>query len=138
MNLIRRAFFLIVVSLLFNTCAKRDIVDDAKELQFIQLSEDFLNGYFTFRPAVATYLGLHQYDRAPRHYDKVAIHSELSRLKDFEKRFSDLQDSVSRKTAFDVRLLLAAVRQEIFNIEDIRSFETNPMTYAGNIGLNIF
>jgi len=105
---------------------------------FVKLADEFLEGYFNFRPGTATYLGLHQYDRAKRDYSKAGLDAELARLKRFEQRLTPLGDSLSPKARFDHKLLLAGIHQEIFAIEDLGIYTKNPMTYAGAISLNLF
>jgi len=108
------------------------------DTKFTALSEDFLKGYFEFRPNTATYLGLHEYDRQQRNYSKAALDAELKRLKDFEQRLVSLGDSISTKTSYDYKILLSGIRQEIFAFEDLGIYHKNPMTYAGMLSLNIF
>lgn len=105
---------------------------------FVKLSDEFLKGYFTFRPGTATYLGLHEYDRAKRDYSQAALATELQRLKTYEQRLAPLADSLSPKARFDHKLLLSGIRQEIFLMEDLGIYTKNPMTYAGAISLNLF
>jgi uncharacterized protein (DUF885 family) len=106
---------------------------------FVKLSEEFLDGYLSWRPQMGTYLGLHQYDGKLKDYSKTSIDAELSRLKDFESRLvSFAKDSLSPRMNYDYRILLSGLRQEIFAIEELAIYSKNPMTYAGSLDLNIY
>ncbi len=126
--------------LLFSACKpkKETASGPSPDSTFAKMADEFLDGYFTFRPGVATYVGLHQYDRAKRDYSKAGLAAELDRLKAFEQKLAPLGDSLSPKARFDHKLLLAAIHQEIFAMEDLGIYTKNPMTYAGSISLNIF
>ena len=133
-------FFLFALSpiFFFESCAKKEKAIVNLDPAFEKLSEEFLKGYFAFRPATATYLGLHEYDRQKRDYSKAALDTELARLKDFEQRLVSMGDSISTKASYDYKILLSAIRQEIFSFEDLGIYHKNPMTYASTLGLNIF
>jgi len=106
---------------------------------FVKLSEEYLNGYLAWRPQTGTYLGLHQYDGKLKDYSKNSIETELARLKEYENRLASFpKDSLSARMNYDYRILLSAVRQEIFSIEDLGIYVKNPMTYAGSLDLNIY
>ena len=106
---------------------------------FVKLSEEFLDGYLAWRPQTGTYLGLHQYDGKLKDYSKNSIEKELARLKEYENKLASFpKDSLSARMNYDYRILLSALRQEIFSIEDLGIYVKNPMTYAGSLDLNIY
>ncbi|HEY5825643.1 MAG TPA: DUF885 domain-containing protein [Cyclobacteriaceae bacterium] len=131
-------FFALCLVFFFSSCTKKENAITTLDASFEKLSEEFLTGYFAFRPATATYLGMHEYDRQKRDYSKAALDAELARLKDFEQRLVSIGDSISTKASYDYKILLSAIRQEIFSFEDLQVFNKNPMTYAGTLSLNIF
>src|SRR5260221_1511590 len=124
MNLIRFLLCLVCSTFILVTCTrqKKEPPAGGPDSTFVKLSEQFLKGYFAFRPATATYLGLHEYDRSKRDYSHAGLQAELTRLKDFEQRITSLQGSVSKKTGYDLRLLQSAIRQEIFAFEDLKVY----------------
>jgi uncharacterized protein (DUF885 family) len=106
---------------------------------FDTLSEEYLKGYLAWRPQSGTYLGLHDYDGKITDYSKTSIDAELARLKDFDKKFSEIDSaSLSKKKYYDWQMLKLAVKNEIFGIEDLHYYTTNPMAYAGAIDVNIY
>jgi uncharacterized protein (DUF885 family) len=106
------------------------------DIAFQNLSEEFLEGYISWRPQYGVYLGLHEYDGKITDFDKKSIDSELSRLKAFEKRFSLIDTAtLSSNMKFDLRIFLNAIRNEILNFEDLQVFKYNPMVYFDPSGL---
>src|SRR5262245_41785768 len=87
---------------------------------FDKLSDEYLAGYFAWLPQLGTYLGLHQYDGKLKDYSKSSIETELTRLKEYESKLVSFpKDSLSARIYYDYRILLSALRQEIFSIEDL-------------------
>ena len=106
---------------------------------FDSLSDEYLKGYLAWRPQSGTYLGLHEYDGKITDYSKESIDAEMARLKDFDKKFSEIDSaSLSKKKYYDWQMLKLAVKNEIFGIEDLDYYTINPMTYAGAIDVNIY
>lgn len=137
----KRFAFLLAVSLLaamFTSCSPKEKAAANTDSVFVKLTDEYLNGYFTFNPDNATYLGLHEYDRYKRDYSKAALEAELKRLKEYEQKLVGIGDSISSAASFDYRILLSNIRQEIFSFEDLGVYTKNPMTYAGAINLNIY
>ena len=122
-----------------NQSKHKAINANSPDSAFVSLSDDFLDGYLAARPQVGTYLGLHAYDGKITDYSKAALAAELARLKDYEQKLVLFPaDSLSQRMFFDYRILLSAIRQEIFSFEDIEKYTKNPMTYAGVLDLNIY
>jgi uncharacterized protein (DUF885 family) len=126
---------------LFSTCSQTEITQSSinPDSAFFKLSEEFLDGYLAWRPQTGTYLGLHQYDGKLKDYSKISIETELARLKEYENKLASFpKDSLSTRMNYDYRILLSAVRQEIFSIEELGMYVKNPMNYAGSLDLNIY
>jgi uncharacterized protein (DUF885 family) len=126
---------------LFSTCSQTEITQSSinPDSAFFKLSEEFLDGYLAWRPQTGTYLGLHQYDGKLKDYSKISIEKELARLKEYENKLASFpKDSLSTRMNYDYRILLSAVRQEIFSIEELGMYVKNPMNYAGSLDLNIY
>src|SRR5207342_3053138 len=84
-------------------------------------------------------LGLHQYDGKVRDYSRLAVDAEVERLKRFRDRLTKLDTSeLSKQANIDRRILLTAIAGELFQIEDMGTFDRNPMTYACALDLNIY
>jgi uncharacterized protein (DUF885 family) len=107
--------------------------------EFTKLADEFLAGYFAWRPLAGTTAGLHEYDGRITDYSRASIAGELARLQEFERRIRALKPaSLSAETRFDWQILLAGIRGELFHFEEMASYTRNPMTYAGALDLNIY
>lgn len=131
----KNSLLFISILLAFISCNKQGAGDAA----FQQLADEYLNGYLDWRPQTGTYLGLHEYDGKITDYSKTSIDKELARLKEFDKKFAAIDSaSLSSKKYYDWQMLKMAVKNEIFNFEDLHNYTKNPMTYAGAIDVNIY
>src|SRR5688572_28546180 len=142
MKFIRPIAFLLFSVVLLSNCSQtgeKIQSSDNPDSAFVKLSEEFLDGYLAWRPQTGTYLGLHQYDGKLKDYSKNSIETELARLKEYENKLASFpKDSLNTRMNYDYRILLSAVRQEIFSIEELGIYVKNPMTYAGSLDLNIY
>ncbi len=133
---------ILVVCAFFWSCDKagdKKTTGRNPDTAFEKLSDAYLEGFLAWRPQLGTYLGLHEYDGRIKDYSKQALSAELARLKEYEQKLVAFpHDSLSRKLHYDYRILLSAIRQEIFSIEDLGIYHKNPMTYAGALDVNIY
>ena len=130
----KKYILLLVITFTFFGCNKKD-----KNDAFEKLSEDYLKGYLDWRPQSGVSLGLHEYDGKIADYSKKSIDTEIARLKDFDKKFSEIDsDSLSTKEYCDWQLLRSNIKNELFTFEDLKVYNKNPMTYAGAIDVNIY
>jgi uncharacterized protein (DUF885 family) len=113
------------------------LADEAQ--RFDDLSQQFLDGYFAWRPGFAVNLGLHDYDGKVAERSKSSIASELARLKEFEIKIAAIDPAKLDPTGrLDDRVLLSAIRAEIFEIEDTRRYQLNPMAYVLGGEVNVY
>ncbi|MGI9115706.1 MAG: DUF885 domain-containing protein [Chthoniobacterales bacterium] len=109
------------------------------DAEFTAVAEEFIKGYLNARPLLGTQLGLHEYDGRAPDYSRLAIDAELQRLRRFEDRLRKFSPEKLRpRTAIDLRILQAAVANELFEFQETHKFERNPMTYAECANLNIY
>ena len=135
--------FVIPVVLLLNACNNQDkngtLKSENADKAFHQLSDEFLQGYLNWRPQGAVALGFHEYDGKIADFSKASLDNELQRLKDYDQRLSTIDtSSLSEKMFYDYRILQAAIKNEIFNFEDLKIYTHNPMTYAGLLDVNLY
>jgi uncharacterized protein (DUF885 family) len=131
-------FLYIAILFIFSSCNSTGSKGSG-DAAFDKLSEEYLNGYLAWRPQTGTYLGLHEYDGKITDYSKTSIDAELMRLKEFDKKFSEIDSSsLCSKKYYDWQMLKLAVKNEIFSFEDLHYYTTNPMAYAGAIDVNIY
>src|SRR4029450_778344 len=103
------------------------------------VAEEYIKGYLAARPLQGTALGLHEYDGKLTDASPLALDPELSRLRRFDDRLNKFDPTkLSPRQSIDLRILQAAVKKELFQMQDISVFEGNPMVYAGAADLNIY
>ncbi len=130
----KKHILLLVLTVAFLGCNKTEKNED-----FEKLSEDYLKGYLDWRPQLGVALGLHEYDGKIADYAKASIDAEIARLKDFDKKFSEIDSaSLDTKEYYDWKLLRSNIKNELFSFEDLKVYNKNPMTYAGAIDVNIY
>ncbi len=133
-----KKIILLLFVLLFGliSCTNKTTSGDA---DFDKLSEKYLKGYLDWRPQSGVALGLHEYDGKLSNLDKASIAAEVKRLKDYDQKLSTIDSaSLSTKKYFDLKILRASVKNELFNFEDLKVYSKNPMTYANSIDVNIY
>lgn len=109
------------------------------DAHFNRLADGYLDGYLAWRPQSGTALGFHQYDGKITDFSQRSIDTELARLRSFDSQLAVLDTTkLSAQASRDYRLLLAAVRRELFSFEDMQIYSRNPMTYAGALDVNIY
>ena len=103
------------------------------------VAEEYIKGYLAARPLQGTALGLHEYDGKITDYSRLALDAELSRLRRFDDRLNKFDPTkLSPRQSIDLRILQAAVKKELFQMQDISVFERNPMVYARAADVNVY
>jgi uncharacterized protein (DUF885 family) len=131
-----RLKLLLAFGCLFNAAVTFALQPDA---EYEAIAEEYIKGYFAARPLLGTSLGLHEYDGRISDYSRLALDAELARLKRFEDRLNKFDlEKLGQRQSIDLRILQAAVREEIFQRQDMAMYERNPMSYARAADLNIY
>ena len=72
-------------------------------------------------------------------YSRLALDAELQRLRRFEDRLRKFEpEELNARNGIDLRILQAAIANELFEFQACRQFERNPMIYARCADLNIY
>jgi uncharacterized protein (DUF885 family) len=86
-----------------------------------------------------TALGFHEYDGRINEHTRLAIDAELARLRRFDDRLNKFDlAKLGPRASIDLRLLQAAIRKELFLMQDTAIYEHNPMSYARAIDVNVY
>jgi uncharacterized protein (DUF885 family) len=110
-----------------------------QDADYEAVAEEYIKGYFAARPLQGTALGLHEYDGKITDYSRLALDAELSRLRRFDDRLTKFDPSkLSPRQSLDLRILQAAIKQELFQMQDMSIFEQNPMSYARAADVNVY
>lgn len=112
---------------------------ETPDAEFSQVAEEFIKGYLTARPLLGTRLGMHENDGKITDFSRLALDAELARLRRFDDRLKKIDGGkLSPRASVDLRILQAAVHNELFRFQDAQVYERNPITYANAADLNIY
>lgn len=121
--------FVMILVFIFG-CARQ--TEDEK---FSKLVDKFMDEYFKYHPVSATWIGYHKYDNLLDDFSEKAIKEKLEWLKDYKDKFSkfDLK-KLTKDNSIDCRILLEEIEERIFNLEELKEYEWNPLIYNSVIG----
>src|SRR5439155_22904328 len=109
------------------------------DAEYEAVAEEYIKGYVGAHPLEGTALGLHEYDGKITDYSRLALDAELSRLRRFDDRLSKFDPGkLSSRQSIDLRILQAAVKKDLFEMQDMSVFERNPMVYARAADVNVY
>ncbi|MFL6519954.1 MAG: DUF885 domain-containing protein [Chthoniobacterales bacterium] len=103
------------------------------------VAEEYIRGYLAARPLHATALGFHEYDGRINEYTRLAIDAELARLRRFDDRLTKFDiTKLGPRQGIDLRLLQAAIKKELFLIQDLGMYEHDPLIYARALDVGVY
>src|SRR2546429_1189758 len=110
-----------------------------QDAEYEAVAEEYVKTYLVAHPLQGTAIGLHEYDGKISDYSRLALDAELSRLKRFDDRLQKFElNKLSQRQSIDLRILQAAIRNEIFQREAMAIYERNPVVYARAADVNIY
>ncbi len=113
--------------------------EEDPDTEFGKVAEEYIKGWLAAHPLNATALGFHEYDGRISEFTRLALDAELSRLRRFEDRLKKFDlTKMKPAAAVDLRILLAAIRKDLFAMQAMQDFENNPMTYAQALDVNVY
>ena len=112
---------------------------ETADAEFSQIAEEFIKGYLAARPLLGTRLGMHEHDGKLTDFSRLALDAELARLRRFDDRLKKMDPAkLSPRASVDLRILQAAVHNELFRFQDVQVYEHNPIIYASAADLNVY
>ena len=133
---IRLSFALILLALYL---AATGFAAQTEDAEYESVAEEYIKTYLAAHPLHGTALGLHEYDGKITDYSRLALDAELSRLRRFDDRLVKFDPSkLSPRQSIDLRILQAAVKRDLFELQEMSSFERNPMVYARAADVNVY
>jgi len=135
------ANFLSLVLILVTLCfpSASNFADQTDDAEYEAVAEEYIKTYLAAHPLEGTSLGLHEYDGKISDYSRLALDAELSRLRRFDDRLAKFDPAkLSQRQSIDLRILQAAVKKDLFEMQDMSVFERNPMVYAGAADVNVY
>src|SRR6478672_932040 len=110
-----------------------------QDAEFEAVAEEYVKTYLAAHPLQGTALGFHEYDGKISDYSRLALDAELSRLRRFDDRLAKFDPAkLSPRQSIDFRILQAAVKRDLFEMQDMSVFERNPMVYARAGDVNVY
>jgi len=107
--------------------------------EYEAVAEEYIKGYLAAHPLEGTALGLHEYDGKITDYSRLSLDAELSRLRRFDDRLTKFDPGkLSPRQSIDLRILQAAVKKDLFEMQEMSVFERNPMVYARAADVNVY
>lgn len=105
---------------------------DGPASDFARFVDDYFASRFAARPSEGTAAGLHQYDAKLEDFSRASIDRRVADLQRQLERLQELgRTHLAPDETIDARVLDGVIRAELLDLETLRSWEVNPMTYAG-------
>jgi uncharacterized protein (DUF885 family) len=105
---------------------------------FAQYVDAHFAALLSFKPTRATYVGIHEHDARIEDLSRARIEARIAELK---KELETIARFDRKALSFDDGIDLAAIESdvhgELYELETVRTWEKNPMTYAGLPGRSI-
>jgi uncharacterized protein (DUF885 family) len=102
---------------------------------FNSFKEKFLKTYFDLHPGTASYLGLHEYDSEVPDFSKESIENSIRLFTEFQSELANIDaKEFTRLEKFDHAIIKWTIDSYLFDAEEIRSHENNPMVYTYPFG----
>src|SRR5687767_6390041 len=131
--------FLLLIVVGCQWVEKQPVTKTNADEAFSRLAEEYIAGHLAWRPQQGTALGLHQYDGRISDLSSASIEAERKRLHHFQEALQRINPStLAAKSHYDLRILQAAIANELFNFDEMDGFRRNPMSYAGALDVNIY
>jgi uncharacterized protein (DUF885 family) len=135
----RRLALPVLVILLALCLSCTSLAAQNEDAEYEAVAEEYIKGYLGAHPLEGTALGLHEYDGKITDYSRLALDAELSRLRRFDDRLGKFDPAkLSPRQSIDLRILQAAVKKDLFEMQDMAVFERNPMVYARAADVNVY
>jgi uncharacterized protein (DUF885 family) len=99
---------------------------------FAVFVDDYFNAYFARKPSEGTAAGLHQYDDQLEDGSADAVKKRISAIKALQGRLEKLRaGKLSTNEAIDAEVLDGLMKAELLDLQVVRNWQRNPMTYMG-------
>lgn len=116
------------------------VVGGPPDDEFQQIAHDYIEGLLAANPEYATELGDHRFDDKLTNYSAEARTKELARAKEARQQLDQFND-VSQLTGpnkVDVRILKDNIDNEIFDLEELKDWEWDPLVYNQSLANSLY
>ena len=111
-----------------------------QDAEFQKTAREYINGLLQASPEYATELGDHRFDGQVTDYSAEARAKELARAKQFRenlRQFSDIA-KLTGANQVDVRILKDNIDSEIFDLEELKEADWNPLVYNQSLANGLY
>jgi uncharacterized protein (DUF885 family) len=108
--------------------------------EFGKIAKDYVEGFLSSHPESATELGDHRFDDQLTDYSAATRVRQLARAKQFRevlKKFDDISQ-LTGANRVDVRILRDNIDNEIFELEELREPDWNPLVYNQSLANSLY
>src|SRR5258705_6785315 len=131
--------FQLAIILLALSLASAVFAAQTQDAEYEGVAEEYVKTYLAAHPLHGTALGFHEYDGKITDYSRLSLDAELHRLRRFDDVLAKFDPAkLSPRQSIDLRILQAAVKKDLFEMQDMSIFERNPMVYAGAADVNVY
>ncbi len=108
--------------------------------EFQSLASNYIDKYLEVNPEQATQLGDHRFDDRLTDYSADAFNKELKRQKEFREKLNSLGDEsqLGEANRIDFQILRDNVDYQIFQLEELKEWEWNPLVYNQSLADSIY
>jgi len=111
-----------------------------KDDEFEKIAKDYIEGYLSSNPEYATELGDHRFDGLLTDYSAETRNRLLTNAKQVRealKKFDDFSQ-LTGPNQIDVRILRDNIDNEIFELEELREADWNPLVYNQSLANSLY
>jgi len=127
----------LVLSLTMSILPVKAATQDA---EFQKIARDYVDGLLMSHPEYATELGEHRFDGEVTDYSPETRQRLLVRAKQFREKLKEFSD-ISKLTGanqIDVRILTENIENEIFELEELKEGDWNPLVYNQSLANGLY
>lgn len=108
--------------------------------EFEKIAKDYLEGFLSSHPEYATELGEHRFDGQVTDYSHSNRDRLLARAKQVRDSLKNLEDfsQLTGPNQVDVRILRDNIENEIFELEELREPDWNPLVYNNSLANGLY
>jgi uncharacterized protein (DUF885 family) len=111
-----------------------------KDEEFEKIAHDYVEGMLASHPEYATELGDHRFDGQVTDYSHPNRDRLLARAKQFRESLRNFEDfsQLTGANQVDVRILRDNIENEIFELEELREPDWNPLVYNNSLANGLY
>jgi uncharacterized protein (DUF885 family) len=130
----------LAVTILILSLPLIDLSANELDDQFEKIAKDYIDGYLSSHPESATQLGDHRFDGSLTDYSPSNRDRLLAREKQFLVELQKFDDpsKLTGPNQVDVRILRENVEAQIFELEELKEPDWNPLVYNESLANSLY